>query len=382
MLLHGKLLISEMDVRYPYGKYLQSAVYSTDRWQETHNDATFSNFLVYMAAAAFAWGGTFHAYPLANNWYDYPEAMAAWRRAAEIARRARGRTLSPDRIATIFDDRSTDFVSFLPPSEKFMHYQCARNLQVVDALWRVGVRCDRYMLEDVMSEAFAAVVPKVMLVNDATTLTPEKIRAIRAKYGRDGRALVWIGTPGLHSGAMPDEIANVFGLGLSVYDRHVPIRSVKGSDPLCRGVVGFWEGGVVSVDKRRPTAYALDCRNGWSPLAEFHGTNLCAAAVRRTGGFTEVFVGMPGAITPQLMRNICRESGLEPAMDSDDFYISGGGLVVIGACVRDGVRRIRLPQGVRSLECLTSQKVDYPEPGVAEVDLPCGVAAVFSVVEK
>ena len=382
MLLHGKLLISEMDVRYPYGKYLQSAVYSTDRWQETHDDATFSNFLNYMAAAAFAWGGTFHAYPLSFNWYDYPEAMAAWRRAAEIARRARGRPLSPDRIAVIFDDRATDFVSFMPPSEKFMHYQCARNLQVADALWRVGARFDQYMQEDVMSDAFAAVAPKVLLVNDATTLSPERIRAIRARYGRDGRAIVWVGTPGLHSGAVLDEVASAFGLGIAVDDRHVPIRTAKCSDPLCRGVEGFWEGGVVSIDKRRPTAYALVCRGGWTPLAEFYGTDVCAAAVRRTGDFTEVFIGMPGAITPQLMRNICRASGFEPAMDSDDFYISGGGLVVVGACVREGVRRIRLPPDVQRLECLTGQKVDYPEPYVAEVDLPCGAAAVFSVVEK
>lgn len=382
MLLHGKLLISEMDVRYPYGKYLQSAVYTTDRWQETHDDATYSNFLGYMAASSFAWGGTFHAYPLAWNWYDYPEAMAGWRRAVAIAGKARPCPLSPDRIAAVYDDRSTDFVSFDPPSEKFRHYQMARNRKVADALWRVGARFDNYLLEDVLSDGFAAIAPKVLLINNATTLSPGKIRAIRARYGRDGRVIVWVGTPGMNSGSGLDEVSEAFGLGLAVFDRHIPIRTARTADPLCEGVKGFWCGGVVGIDRRHPTAYALKCRNGWTSLAEFHGTGICGAAVRRGEGGAEVLIGMPGAVTPQLMRNVCKAAGFAPVIESDDFFISGGGLMIIGACVRDGVRRIRLPEGVAGLECLTGQTVSYPAPGVAEVDIPCGKAAVFSVRAK
>ncbi|MBP3405840.1 MAG: hypothetical protein J6N18_07030, partial [Kiritimatiellae bacterium] len=66
-------------------------------------------------------------------------------------------------------------------------------------------------------------------------------------------------------------------------------------------------------------------------------------------------------------------------LESDDFYVEGGGLMVIGGCVRDGVRRIRLPRGVKSLKCLTGQHVRYPDEGFAEVDIDCGKAAIFSV---
>ena len=54
-------------------------------------------------------------------------------------------------------------------------------------------------------------------------------------------------------------------------------------------------------------------------------------------------------------------------------------LMVIGGCVRDGVRRIRLPKGVKSLKCLTGQTVRYPENGFAEVDIDCGKAAIFAI---
>lgn len=382
MVLHGKLLVSEMDIRYPAGKYLQSAIYASDRWQETHSDATFSNFLNYMAAAAFAWGGTFHAYPLANNWYDYPEAMAAWKRAVGIVRHAHGHPYGADRIAAFFDDRSTDFLSYLPPSEKFRHYPNARNCQVADTLWRVGVRFDQYMVDDVMSDAFAASAPRVLLFSDANTLSPRRIRAIRERYGRDGRALIWIGTSGLHSGASPDEIGDAFdGLGVTLDSSHLPIRADGRDDPLCRGVRGFWNGNVVNVNRRMPSAYALDCGNGWTPLANFAGTGKCAAAVRRNGSFTEIVVGAPGSVTPQLLRNACREAGVEPTIESDDFLIAGGGLIVIGASVRDGTRRIRLPPGVRRLECLTGQRVNHSAKGFVEVDLACGSAAVFAIPE-
>ena len=58
---------------------------------------------------------------------------------------------------------------------------------------------------------------------------------------------------------------------------------------------------------------------------------------------------------------------------------SGFTAYAVGGCVRDGVRRIRLPRGVKSLKCLTGQHVRYPDEGFAEVDIDCGKAAIFSV---
>lgn len=378
MVLHNKLQIAEMDVRYPYSKYLQSKIYKSEIWQERHNNETFSNFLNYFAALSFAWGGTFHAYPLSPAWYDYPEAMEAWRKATEIVRNARGMQYRKERIAVLFDDRTRDFISWKFNPE-IWRCSAARTTQVCDTMWRVGNRFDYYAADDVMSKEFAEIAPKVMILNDLSKLTPDGISAIRSKYGKEGRVLLWVGNPGFHSGASLDETANAFGLGISLDECRKPIVAADEKDPLCSTVKGFWNEASVGVERKFPVAYRLDCKNGWKPIANFADTKNCAAAVRRTKDFTEVIVGAPGSVTPQFLRNVCREAGFEPVLESDDFYIEGGGLMVIGGCVRDGVRRIRLPKGVKSLKCLTGQTVRYPEIGFAEVDIDCGKAAIFAI---
>ena len=377
MVLHNKLQIAEMDVRYPYANHLQSNIYKSDRWQECHDDATFRNFLSYFAAASFAWGGIFHAYPLSPAWYDYPEAMAAWKNASDIVRHSHGREYSEERIAAFFDERSSDFISWKFNPE-IWRCSAARTAQVCDMLWRVGARSDYYISDDILSDGFAAIAPKVLLLNDLSTMTPEKIAAVRKKYAKPGRVLLWVGNPAFHSGASMDEISRCFGLGVEIDDCRKPIVAAGADDPLCRGVKGFWNEPCQGIERKFPTAYRLECRNGWKPIANFAGTDRCAAAVRRTDGFAEIIVGAPGSVTPQFMRNVCRESGFEPVMENDDFYIEGGGLMVIGACVRDGKRTLRLPSGVKSLKPLTGQKVSYPRPGIAEVDIDCGAAAVFA----
>jgi len=376
MVLHRKLMIAEMDVRYPYGKYLQSGIYKSDRWQETHDDSTFSNFLKYFAAASFAWGGTVHAYPLANNWYDYPGAMEAWRKVVDIVRHSYGKNYGSNRIAAFFDDRSTDFISWKLFTEGWM---CpgARNRQLADVLWRVGARFDHYAIEDVMNEEFAVSAPKVLLINDASSLKPQKIADIRRRYGKGGRVLLWVGNPGFHSGAELDEISQTFGIGISTNNCRKPIIATAFDDPLCRDVKGFWNETAPGLVRRFPMSYEFECRNGWTPIAGFADSGKCAAAVRRAKGFTEVVVGAPGSVTPQFLRNACREAGFAAALETDDFYIEGGGLIVVGGCVRDGVRRIRMPQGTVSLKCLTGQTVRYPEKGFLEVDIKCGEAAIF-----
>ena len=143
-----------------------------------------------------------------------------------------------------------------------------------------------------------------------------------------------------------DEISRCFGLGVEIDDCRKPIVAAGADDPLCRGVKGFWNEPCQGIERKFPTAYRLECRNGWKPIANFAGTDRCAAAVRRTDGFAEIIVGAPGSVTPQFMRNVCRESGFEPVMENDDFYIEGGVLMVIGACVRDGKRTLRLPSGI------------------------------------
>lgn len=53
--------------------------------------------------------------------------------------------------------------------------------------------------------------------------------------------------------------------------------------------------------------------------------------------------------------------------------------MVIGASVRDGKRRINLPEGVSALRSITGQPVTMIREGVAEVEFECGTVGVFAV---
>lgn len=379
MLLHNKLMVTELDVRYPHAGHFGFPLYDLTLWQASHNDQTFSDFITYAGAMAFAWGGTFHAYPLDNRWYDYKGAMRAWARAVEVSRNAWGQELTSDRIAVFYDDRATDFNSY---SQKNVCMPAARTLQTGDALWRTGVRFDNYLLEDVLTDDFATVAPKVMLINDPTTLTPEKIRAIRKRYAKDGRILLWVGAPGLHSGHGADEISAALGFVVSRASFKRPIVTVASNDSLVRGLDRYWFETTVGFDTVHPTGWAIGHDDGIQELARYEDTEVCGAAVRRSADCTEILVGAPGSVTPRFLRNVCRAARIRPIIESDDFFVTGGHLMVIGAPTRSGKRRIHLPKGARTLRSITGQAVVPVAKDLVEVSLSCGSVGVFSIIES
>ena len=94
-------------------------------------------------------------------------------------------------------------------------------------------------------------------------------------------------------------------------------------------------------------------------------------------GQTEFFIGQPGALSPQLIRNMAAEAGMQPLLDSDDLLVYGGGLLTVCASLGDGIRKIRLPDGIRDVIPLTSHKILRNDGKTFEVDIPDAETAVF-----
>ncbi|MDZ4198738.1 MAG: hypothetical protein U1E27_05560, partial [Kiritimatiellia bacterium] len=54
-------------------------------------------------------------------------------------------------------------------------------------------------------------------------------------------------------------------------------------------------------------------------------------ALRRFENWTSVYISLPGAITPELVRNIVQEAGLKPIGPVGDMTTAGNGFVTLHA---------------------------------------------------
>lgn len=376
--LHGKMLVTELDVRNPLQPDLWYGMYPTRMWQHQHDSKTFADFLNLATASAVAWGGAWHQYALVWDWYDTKSAMEAIDRAGAIADAAEGHPYSRSRLAVFFDERMTDFFSRSSQngiSEKPTLY----TYPVEDAAFQCGVRFDNYLIDDVFHPEFRKEAPKVMVLANLVTLSASAIRRIRTTYLKDGRTLVWLGAPGIFSGASESEMSKVFGITVRKTDMQCPLVTV-GNDPLVRGVEGFWNGNTCRQRLNVYThSYVYGAGAGWEPLAEYAGTDACGAVVRRTGDSREILIGSTGAIRGDLLRNIARESGIRPSTETWDSFTTGASLAVLGATSCGGFKCIWYPEGVRSMEVLTGQRVVSRTKDYLEIYLPYRESAVFKL---
>ena len=350
MVLNRKLAIAEMDIRNPELPPLVYPGVKAANWQAVHNHETFRNFIRLYTGYAMAWGGSFHTYLLASGWYDSPKAVSAWADAVRIADAAHGRPLSADRIACIADDRAHCFFT----NKISPYFDWTRNFRYnpVQSLWRSGIRFDLYLPQDLSHPEFQP--PKILLILGGETFSRQRITEIRDKFGKDGRIIVWAGIPGFLSA--PESALQIGDVRFrKTADRIPAIAAAENTDPLLNGV-----GPLFSLPPYAASWEILG--NGGKKLAFYSGNGKCAAMVLRHDGFTELILGQPGMLTPELLRNIASEAGIKPFLATNDLCIAGANLLVIGAAAGSGTRSIQLPPGV-SATALTGQKITQNQDG-------------------
>lgn len=366
---HGKMFVSELDLRS--GDVGNWGYWGSDLWTSTHTAATFREKVLHYVCHALTRGGTYHAYDMDGGWFNTPAAQESWRLANAVADAARPMALTDDAVAMVagerfFDHRSQGYGHMLAYAMREMPRH---------ALATAGVPYRLYLADDVLADPTVR-LPKVVLFTDPTTLTFAEYCQLKARYAQDGRVLVWFGRPGLYA---EDGEAIERDLGLKAYpagDNRWIVADGQSADPLMRGVNGlfsawypYYYDGLVF-----PKAFAP---SRWTVLARFKDTDVPAVSVKRFDDYTEVFIANPGLIPQQFIRNLCRESGFQPLLESDDISGYGSGLFYI-LSVRDGVKRFRLPKGV------TPGRVLYgPAPAAADsgfaVELPRGKMFVLEV---
>ena len=374
LLLHNKLVINELDLRSPevphWGKW------ASEFWRRTHNAETYRKEVEKFAAYSIGLGGTFHAYDMESGWFNTPSAIDAWKKACEIAKQASPGRLDDKRIAVAASERFWDFQSFA--GQRLFVYSVREFPQYAFA--RSGVKSDNYLLSDVLdNKAFEA--PKVLMFADACTMTPEQADSVREKFGNSGRVLVWFWAPGIFAPGDEKNHSKICGFTLerSSQADGKPIFAALQHDPLLIGVEGFLFPWIPSYDVTFGSAWKVADPEA-KILANYFETDIPAMAVKRHKDFTEIYIGQPGSLTPQFVRNIAMSAGIIPLCDTDDIVGCGGNILYLVA-LSSGVKTLNLPEGSGVVECLTGQNLVQAGNGVT-VYVPVGDTLVLRMNQK
>ena len=356
---NGKLFVSELDLRS--GDVGNWGFWGSDLWRANHTAATFRNKVLHYVCHALTHGGTYHAFDMDGGWFNTAEAQESWKIANAIADRVRPMPYLDERIAVVSGERFMDHRS---QGYGHMLAYALREMPRI-ALAVSGVPHDYYLVDDVLARKDAR-MPKVIMFTDLTTVSYGQYSELRRRYARDGRVLVWFWRPGVYSvdGAKIDEDLGMLRMP-DVPGRWI-VSDGTNDDPLMRGVSGifsawypYYADGIVYPDAWSPV--------GWKTLACYDKSDVPAVSVRRAGGCTEVHIANPGQFPAAFVRNLAREAGFCPLLESEDISGYGCGLFyILSQC--DGIKRFRLPTGRKAGQVLYGPAL-VKEDGIYSVTL-------------
>ena len=336
----GRLYVGELDLRNPEvgnWRYWGSAL-----WRENHTPATYRTEVLKHVLAAVTAGGAYHAYDMNGNWFSTPAAMETWRVAAEVADAARPMEPLREGIALVGGERYFDHQSFGEPQGRLLAYAIRDN--VPRAMAFSGLPHANHLVDEVLDDPTAE-LPGVVVFNDLSAIGPEAFGTLRSRYAKDRRTLVYTWRPGIFA-AGGERIEEALGLRASGSTNRFIVADGTSDDPLMAGITGRMVGSFAPWGVARVEGLVPVDGSGWKELARFEGTSVGGAFVRRAKDFTEVYLAHPAALTPALCRNLAREAGFAPILETDDISGCGSGILWLVAQT-DGVRRFRLPPGLR-----------------------------------
>ena len=350
LLRHGKLLVTELDLRT--GELPYWGRWGMPFWR-SHNPAErFDIDALRFAVSAIEKGGTFHIYDMEGGVFNSPRAMESWRKAVALLAERIPEPLTGSHIGVISSELFWNYQSF--GKGRTTVYEVRET--PLHAFYRAGVKSMNYLLDDVFSSDFVA--PRVMIFLDAGTLTPIQAAEIRRRFGRDGRVIVWMGSPGMFTAGGEKNISAITGFKLTrapQADGRPLFSDGRSPSPVLAGVQGFLFPYTPEYGHGWGMAWQIDDPDA-EILARYFGTNVPGGAVKRYKDHTELYLGAPGSLTPRLCRNLAKLAKIDVFLDTDDFSGVNAGLLYVSA-LSCGPKTITLPCGVRSVRCLTGQKV-------------------------
>ena len=97
----------------------------------------------------------------------------------------------------------------------------------------------------------------------------------------------------------------------------------------------------------------------------------------RASRCTEVYIAHPATLSAQFCRNLAREAGFEPLVESDELSGCGSGIFYMVAQT-SGVKRFRLPKGRKPAKVLAGPAFEAAGGGGYSVKMNIGEIFVLA----
>ena len=333
--LHGKIILSELDYRTHACWLPADAAYQTMIQGGVNSEQEFINQARRDLGALAAQGQG--AWFLAMNriLFSTPQYVEAVKELAAAMSKAAKQPMPDDRaqMGVFIDDEMRNYASY-DFSKGF------NNLSVGIArvtLSRSGVTWDAYNLADLQNPKRAKY--KVNMFLASPTISSEQIKWVKANLQKDGNVLVFVNAAGMCSdkGTFEENAFQLTGIKVkyapevSSYYRIRPLPGIN--DKIAVGlkdnVLTEFKGPLIYVDDPEAIVFG-----------EVTGNGKTGWAVKRFKDWTSVYISIAGAFTPELLRNIVREAGVEPLGPCNDVTSGGNGFITIHALF-DGNKELR-----------------------------------------
>lgn len=372
MVRHGKLLVRELDLRSVDSNQFWGR-WKEPFWQEVHSRETFRRKSMHYAADAIIHGGIYHAYDMDGGWYNSQSDQSAWKAVNEMVCTSRAMPLDCDSIALVGSESYARFYS--SQQGRGLAYPLLES--VPKALQFSGVPWRAYLLEDLLEDETLH-LPKVVMLSETAAMTAGEFQKFRSRYAKEGRVIVYFWRPGL------------FAADGEKIDRYLSLEGAKGlsgktitcdkkvSDILTANLKGTF---AANYSESSVPELATVSGDAWKNLLFFDGTDTPGVSVRRNKDFTEVYIALPGASTPQFCRNLAREAGFRPLVESDELSGCGSGIFYMVA-QKSGMKRFRLPNGCRPGKVLAGNAFGRLPEGEYSVEMKTGDIFVLSYLKN
>ena len=347
----GKLWYSEEDTRTPNWSYDNGYGQARDVPELIELlKRQFSNILIHQSAAWWCdW-----AKDSATGSYDFPEAMALFRRLVQLGEHA---VTLPDRqsaaeVAVVIDARS----SFYRSTRNNLDIPIWRSRAW--AISRMGTPVDYVLLSDVLSGR--AKKYKMYYMLNVFHLSEEEREGLRAIVEKDGVVTLWMYAPGFSDETSLDtaHIEALTGMKVRMRPRQwsVNIFASNFDDPIMRDLPTgtFWGtdmqlGPIFSIDTEGTDAVAL----GTSVSQQ--GRFETGFAVSRRDGYTCAYSVAP-MVPAGVLRGLAREAGAHIWTEEEDVIYAGHDMLMLHT-VRTGDKTVSLPRAADVYDAFTGHCV-------------------------
>ena len=303
-------------------------------------------------------GGAWHYALMGNAWND-PTHMNYMKIGHRIAQEAVEHADPKQRgqIAVFSDHKAINYCSTFATFRnstlnKGNHYSRFHFL-------KSGCSWDHYLLEDIDNPDLPDYKIYVFLMS--ATLTEQQVQYIEKNLQKEGRVLVFLYNAGYYTpGGFEKTCKRLTGLNVHMSDKdcnpvsYAPVGADRMNDSV---IYSIFSTRFIHLNLS-PRFYLLENELGKQdqPLAKIVGTDMIGAAVHRQKDWTGIYIGMLGGLTPQLIRNIVREAGLEPIAPDGDTVYCGNGILTINAHT-EGARTLRISEPKKWIDAVTQETI-------------------------